>query len=185
MKFYIKYHKSHSKNPPACLWKMQTSLLVDGSSPGTVSVCFGLHSLGHLGRVLLGLAWLLPTEQSFNFRGDFSLVHGHAPLLIHFQLFSKSTDCSLSAGNQLFQILVPQLLPGPTFPRTLPAPLKFGFQIYLCWFTAPFPWLLHFASSHFALVHVRAGSKKSSGAEHASPQPPKDACLPPPLRFPL
>lgn len=113
-----------------------------------MAVCIRLCRLAKLGRVLLGFALLLSTQQGFNFRRDFPLVHGQAPLLVHFQLLSKSADGSLPARDQLLQVLVPQLLPRPAFSRALPAPLKLGFQIYLGWFATPFARFLHFASSH-------------------------------------
>lgn len=66
----------------------------------------------------------------------------------HFKLFSESTDGSLPAWNQLFQVLVPQLLPGSALPRTLTTSFKLCLQVYFGWFTTSLAWFLYFASDH-------------------------------------
>lgn len=122
-----------------------------------------LPSSGVPAGVLLGFALLFSSEQGLYFRRDFSLVHCHAPLLVHFQFFPEGTYGSFSTGHQLLQILVSQLFSGSAFSRTLPTPLEFRFQVNFGWFPPSLPGLLYFASNHLTVIHV--------GARAARPPP--------------
>lgn len=108
---------------------------------------------------LLRFGLFLESEQGLDFRRDFSLVHGRAPLFVHFQFLSETTDGCLPTGHQLFQILISEFLSGPALSCTLPAPLKLSLQVNLGRLPPTFTRLLHFASNHLAVIHLgrRAG----------------------------
>lgn len=68
--------------------------------------------------------------------------------LYHFQFLSECTYSSFPTGHQLLQVLVSQLFPGPALSCTLPASLKFCFQVNFGWLPPSLTRLLHFASDH-------------------------------------
>lgn len=117
-------------------------------------MCICLAGLHMPACALLRLGLLIPREQSLDLRRDFPLVHGHAPLLVHFQFLSEPADGRLPAGHQLLQILVAELLPGAALPGTLPAPLQLGLQVNFGGLPAALAWLLHFASDHLTVIHL-------------------------------
>lgn len=100
---------------------------------------------------------IITCEKGLNLWGDLPLVHGWAPLFVHLQLFPQGTDGSLLTGHQFLQVLVPQLLPGSTFPCTLTTSLQLRLQVNLCRFTATFSWLFYFTAHHLVVIHFDQG----------------------------
>lgn len=137
--------------------------MIDSSEPTppsglAVGIAADAAVLAVLGR--LGAAaplWhlvVVSCQQGFDLRRDLALVHGRAPLLVHVKLLPQGTDGPLFTGDQLLQVLVPQLLPGPALPGALPAALQLGLQVDLCRFTAAFSRFLHFTSYHLIIIHL-------------------------------
>lgn len=135
-----------SSSKPACSTKFITHHAKQASSRVHLFLMLSYFMAGQIPLILVTVISRTNVDESRPW-----MILSIMVVSYHFELFSESTDGSLSAWNQLFQVLVPQLLPGSALSCTLTTSFELCLQVYFCWFTTSLAWLLYFASNHLEM----------------------------------